>query len=803
MKKLLLFMLILMSLVTVSWPIQHAIYARQVSSPAAQMLLTTGNWQTHNFDLVYTVAFSTEQHPNGPLLVYRVSGTDLHANVPVVAVQRDGDQNGPVSPVGTPLFFPSPDGRYLALLSPLDAGYATNLDGASLSIISTAGNVHTLLVPRGVAGADQVIWSPDSNSLYYHGGTVTGGPQSASVSQSRIHRALVTGGYDDIHRVDLAGHDTVLFHHTQDDSSLRLIGLDRSGMLILTLARPHMPVQLLRLNGNGGQPLIPLMTLPPDILPGNVLRVGGDGASVECERVLSWQPLRTMLVRINFTNQGVSAPPLFDVRPFGQALAPLSRSADGNVLVMSQTMSVRGDLTAQGIPDVPAQEALWLADAHTGATQRLLLPYGGQIVQAFWTAHIPTAQLHAISQAALSRLLTPLKTNTTGGQNASVNQQDEWMLEGHANLLANGPILPYMCYGYCPQGLNGTPHTSAAILHGVAYTESDWFQFNAPGHQVGGEPVGSPIESWDGGWGEFQQTWGMPPQCVPLNNCRADASRIQHEQAYNIGVGVQSLINAWNGTAGVASQTDPNDPYKANQWFFAVWAYNGSYGNNPNDIPTSQYAHWYPGAPFRSIYQEYVWYFAAHNQHFINGWTDNYLPSLGTALLPPQSDFINTSDSFVYCVTCTIPDWTPGTYDRDWVALGAPNNTVAGYFKAIYNQSGGEDVVGLPRDNGGGASIHRWGSGWVQDFGGGSFKPGILMLADGTSTVYWVFGGVWTRYLTADHGVQGCHGYPTSPLAASTGPGTDTYYRQNFQRGFIVWDATTVSVASDACNHVS
>ena len=126
-------------------------------------------------------------------------------------------------------------------------------------------------------------------------------------------------------------------------------------------------------------------------------------------------------------------------------------------------------------------------------------------------------------------------------------------------------------------------------------------------------------------------------------NCRSDASKIQNSQSYNIGTGAQSLISSWNTTAGVSSKNATNDPYKANHWFFAVWSYNGSYGNNPNDVASSVYGHWYPGAPFRSIYEEYVWYYAAHPQST----TDNYQPSLGSNPLPPQSDFTGTSDSYV------------------------------------------------------------------------------------------------------------------------------------------------------------
>ena len=98
--------------------------------------------------------------------------------------------------------------------------------------------------------------------------------------------------------------------------------------------------------------------------------------------------------------------------------------------------------------------------------------------------------------------------------------------------------------------------------------------------------------------------------------------------------------------------------------------------------------------------------------------------------------------------------------------------------------------------------MHRWGNGWTQDFGGGSDLPGALLLADGATTPYWVHGGVWAQYLTIDHGVPGCHGYPTSNLAPFNDPGrdNDTTLLQTFQQGSIEWDATTGEVVNDVCS---
>lgn len=808
MKRTLLLVATIALLLLILFSSTHAfIYAHKGDAVAA--VSVAGTWRTHADDLLYTVAVSSEQQPNGPLIVYRAPGADLRNVIPVIALQRD-----PLNV--TPLFYPSPDGRYLALSTPLSG----HLNAATLSLYSTDGRLQNQLLVHGVTTYDKLLWGADSQALYYHTlveqnltlpTLLTQQIKGSSAAQSNAASALPhVVGYDEIHRVDLSGHDRVLWHHQSDGSSLRLVGVDATGALILTQARQQQAVALLRIatERTRRSPLhavlatsaAQLTLLPADITPGNVLRLVNNGTALECERVLNWQPLSYTLIDINLVTGVITgSQPLFKT-PRGAAITPLSVAPDHTVQVMAQTTQVRRDLAAQGIANVPAQEQLLLRDVGAGtslgASQRLTLPPGAQVVQAFWTAHRSAPQVQAVPQSVLVRLLAFHKRITTGSNlNASSTQQDMWLLQGHAGTLSDAPVLPKMCYGSCPHGATGAAHVAAAILHGVAYTESNWHQFNTSDYHINGEAIGSPLESWDGGWGEFQQTWGMPPQCNTMHNCRADVSKVQYDQSYNIGVGIQSLISAWNGTAGVAG-SDPNDPYKANQWFFAVWAYNGSYGNNPNDVSASVYGHWYPGAPFRSIYEEYVWYFAAHPQ----AWTANYLPSLGSGQLPPQSAFVRTSDSFVACVSCTIPDWTAGSYDRDWVGMGAPNVQMTSAFKTVFSQTGGEDVVGLPYDMGSGAGVHSWSNGWVQTFSGGSYQGGAILLANGSVTPYRVYGSVWSRYL-ASGGAAGCHGYPTSALTAysDSGLGSDSYLRQTFQHGDVIWDATTQTTIRDSC----
>ena len=85
-RRLLQSALILVLLAGLAWPVYQALSAQQRASGD---LLTTGRWEKHAYDLVYELAFSSAQQPDGPLVVYRASSADLRAAVPVLAVQRN------------------------------------------------------------------------------------------------------------------------------------------------------------------------------------------------------------------------------------------------------------------------------------------------------------------------------------------------------------------------------------------------------------------------------------------------------------------------------------------------------------------------------------------------------------------------------------------------------------------------------------------------------------------------------------------------------------------------------------------
>lgn len=112
-----------------------------------------------------------------------------------------------------------------------------------------------------------------------------------------------------------------------------------------------------------------------------------------------------------------------------------------------------------------------------------------------------------------------------------------------------------------------------------------------------------------------------------------DRNRVAGEATYNIGTGARVLIEKWNGLNYYSGN---NDPYVAEDWYYAVWAYNGFvYGNNPNNssFPSNRLP--FDGTqPIEDYpYQELIWGWAANPPTALqNVWE-------ATALtLPPRSD---------------------------------------------------------------------------------------------------------------------------------------------------------------------
>jgi hypothetical protein len=102
------------------------------------------------------------------------------------------------------------------------------------------------------------------------------------------------------------------------------------------------------------------------------------------------------------------------------------------------------------------------------------------------------------------------------------------------------------------------------ILYGIAYQESAWRQFDLNG---------DPLIGFDGlGIGIMQVT------TIPAG---VDPVLLKTDIDYNIAVGADILLTKWGYAPSVFPIIGDGDPRCYENWFFAVWAYNGWKSSNP------------------------------------------------------------------------------------------------------------------------------------------------------------------------------------------------------------------------------
>lgn len=160
------------------------------------------------------------------------------------------------------------------------------------------------------------------------------------------------------------------------------------------------------------------------------------------------------------------------------------------------------------------------------------------------------------------------------------------------------------------------PHV---ILRGMAWQESRWLQFaNSVGDPD--DTYACTLVSGDCGYGLMQITSCMSDGCGWFT-----PTRVAGELAYNLGTGTNFLIQKWNQMPFIGD----NDHTVAEQWYYAVTAYNGwSWCNDPN---RNTYASgcpypnpFYPDRPpygegnysaFGYTYQERIWGWVIHPEN--------------------------------------------------------------------------------------------------------------------------------------------------------------------------------------------
>lgn len=165
---------------------------------------------------------------------------------------------------------------------------------------------------------------------------------------------------------------------------------------------------------------------------------------------------------------------------------------------------------------------------------------------------------------------------------------------------------------------DGAPFIPPTLLKAIAWVESTMTMAQS---SVRFESVGPALVSFDCGHGIMQVTTGMTVPLGADNQATSRQASIATHFAYNIARGAQILAEKWNGAPDSRPivGTDTNsDPQIVENWYYAVWAYNGFTGpgaqisNHPAD---PRFGGW-PRAGYRCDgtqsrnrypYQELVW----------------------------------------------------------------------------------------------------------------------------------------------------------------------------------------------------
>jgi len=216
-----------------------------------------------------------------------------------------------------------------------------------------------------------------------------------------------------------------------------------------------------------------------------------------------------------------------------------------------------------------------------------------------------------------------------------------------------------------PNPVQVAPYVPAILLKVIGYYESEecypygkpfgWYQFIADYGNIGPTLVAS-----DCGYGIMQITSPMV-NATEAQRLGINRDKVASNYIYNIGTGAVVLIDKWNMDIPAIGE---NDPEIIEEWYFAVWAYNGAvFKNNPNN--TTRYdpnRPPYNGTQLKALYpyQELIWGRAANSpgtqfwesipltlpdRNLIGNWLIGGWPDTSLSWIPcPQPSHIDPID---------------------------------------------------------------------------------------------------------------------------------------------------------------
>jgi Ig-like domain from next to BRCA1 gene/Transglycosylase SLT domain len=172
-------------------------------------------------------------------------------------------------------------------------------------------------------------------------------------------------------------------------------------------------------------------------------------------------------------------------------------------------------------------------------------------------------------------------------------------LAAEGSLVGNYPQLPAIGSGHA---------IPASVLQAVGWVESGWQQYTR---------AGRPLVSFDFGYGIMQITSGMAGAYGNVYGSIPSSAQgqISSDYRFNIAYGAKMLAQKFANAPSIGKR----DPSVVENWYYALWAYNGwGWVNNPNNPRFAR-----DGTPATNPsnypYQERVLYLVSHPPKDGNG----------------------------------------------------------------------------------------------------------------------------------------------------------------------------------------
>ena len=211
------------------------------------------------------------------------------------------------------------------------------------------------------------------------------------------------------------------------------------------------------------------------------------------------------------------------------------------------------------------------------------------------------------------------------------------------------------------------PYIPPVILKSIGYLESGWAQASySPLVQYG--EIGPVLSSHDCGYGLMQITSGMQNiSSVP----NLDQAMIGSHFGFNIARGAAILAGKWNFSPEVRPIVGARDPTLIEDWYYAIWGYNGfAFSNHPlNPAYQPSRVEFSCGATGDGFGHDRTQY---PYQELVLGCAERPPIRVGQQLWEPQEVHLPDLADPAFAGPLKVENWNSCSYSLDCAAMDMP-----------------------------------------------------------------------------------------------------------------------------------